>query len=192
MVFIVALHKPWDDHDTSERAKHGAIALEKGREWVRAARRHVGNRIYYYYLHWIFAHIKESIVENGHPLAGDDSVLEKGNNDAGNLKHTIYWGGSDVASKRRIQVTRQRVTIGADGQEVKVASQVTRENAHGQAYQMMGMQLMHEHISAEKRARALQIKTEAQLETKRVKREAELAQRDSVIDELSAATSSAE
>ena len=79
-----------------------------------------------------------------------------------------------MQSKRRVVVQRQRVTIGTDGEEVRVSTPVARENAHGQAYQMMGLQLMREHFAAEKRARALQIKTEAEQETRRVKLEAEL------------------
>ena len=183
---MVALHAPWDDHDAGERSKQGGIAETLGRAWVTCVRSHVNGRIFYYYLHWVYAHLKETIVDNGHPLAGCDTVLEKGNNDAGRLKHTIFWGGCDEASKRSIVVKKQRVTIGADGKEQKYTVSVARENAHGQAYQMMGLQLMREHISAEKRARALQIKSAAEEETRRVKREEELATRDSVIEELGA------
>ena len=144
-----------------------------------ATRAHVGNRIYYYYLHFVFAHIKENIVTNGHPLAGCDTVLEKGNHDAKKHKRTVYWGGSDVAENRTLKVTKYRVTVGANGETTKQSSTFSRENAHGSSYQMLGLQILSEHIAAEKRARLIQVKSEAQTECARVKRESDLAMRDS-------------
>ena len=84
-------------------------------------------------------------------------MLEKGNKTVGNLRRTIYWGGSDFAAERSIQVTKHKVTLDADGNESKHSMTMMRENAHGRAYQTMGLQLMQEHISAEKRARALKL-----------------------------------
>ena len=115
-------------------------------------------------------------------------MLEKGNKTVGNLRRTIYWGGSDFAAERSIQVTKHKVTLDADGNESKHSMTMMRENAHGRAYQTMGLQLMQEHISAEKRARALNIKSENAKETERVKRESALASRQGVLDDFDAAT----
>lgn len=91
------LHADWDDHDMDEqRRKWGARMQATGREWVIAVRKHVNNRIFFFYLYLTFARLQELSVENGHPASGDDSILERGNQIGKRLgRSTIHWGGNE-------------------------------------------------------------------------------------------------
>ena len=182
------LHSKWDDRSSIERDLHGTEAQRLGRAWVVLIRRHVNNSIFYYYLHLTFAHLRQLIIDNGHPLAGCDSILEKGNNDAKTLKRTIMPGGSDHEAKRQCVVKYTRK--GKDGKTV--TKEFTRERNHGVAYQMAGLQLMKEHRNASKRGRAAKLKSEAAVETQKMKREYAIAARGNVIEQLEQFTSSAE
>ena len=54
-------------------------------------RKHVNNKIFYFYLHLSFAHLEELTIENGHPSCGDDSILEQGNQIGKRLsRNSIY------------------------------------------------------------------------------------------------------
>ena len=89
-------------------------------------------------------------------------------------------GGSDHVEKRTSVVKRTRIVDGKP-----VLKEFTRERAHGVAYQMAGLQLIKEHVQASKRGRAAQLKSEAALETKRLKLEYSIAARVEVIEQLS-------
>ena len=56
------------------------------------------------------------------------------------------------------------------------------------AYQMAGLQLLKEHLNSRKRSRAAEIKSEAAVETQKMKREYSIAARMAVIDELETLT----
>lgn len=45
------LHAEWDDHDLDERRRWGAKMQASGPIWVAAVRKHVNNKIFYFYLH---------------------------------------------------------------------------------------------------------------------------------------------
>ena len=182
------LHFPWDDHLQSQRQAYAQKAEVEGRRWVVHARAHVANSINYYYLHWVYAHIREKIVACGHPLNGDDSVLEKGNNNAGRLKRTVFWGGSDAkdadGNVPLVKYVRRVEELGVDGDMDIVEHEHHRERAHGRSYQMMGLQLMGEHLSSMKRARALASRTSAVTAREHVKKEEQVCARNQVITEL--------
>ena len=86
-------------------------------------------------------------------------MLEKGNNNAGRLKRTIFWGGSDVHKEGEARPLQKYVhrseEVGEDGEVVVVEKEGEREQAHGRAYQMMGLQLIAEELSSRKKMRAL-------------------------------------
>ena len=138
------LHADWDDHDIDERRKWGARMQASGRVWVAAVRRHVNNKIFYFYLHLTFAHLQELTIENGHLASGDDSILEQGNQVGKKVGRTsIYWGGTSVANSTTRILKFNKYKESEDGAEDELKSyEVTKRNNVGVAQQMMVLQHM--------------------------------------------------
>lgn len=147
------LHAEWDDHDPDERRRWGAKFKESGRDWVTTVRKHVNNKIFYFYLHLSFAHLEEITIENGHPSSGDDSILEQGNQIG--KKHgrtSVYWGGTSASDSTTSVLKFTKYKKSDDGAEDEFKGyEVTKANNKGVAEQMVQLQQLRS-LADERRA----------------------------------------
>ena len=93
----------------------------------------VNNKFSYFYLHLSMYHLEEIVIANGHPLAGDDSILEKGNHNLGKFKSMVFHTKGE--EEQWVRLTRKR--LGDEGEEADIAmrSQSTKKSVyHGASH----------------------------------------------------------
>ena len=181
------LHSEWDDAQMPERRKHGKDAQELGMGWGKQLRGHVNNKFSYFYLHLSMYHLEEIIIANGHPLAGDDSILEKGNHNLGKFKRMVFHTKGN--EEEWVRKTRKRVRGSEDDSDSDDESQyeevsTTVRAMPREAQQVLRLQRLKEHVDRMNPPPQKQQKSRRVQESLKVKSEAKRKSRSAVVDEL--------